>query len=312
VQRLDAWAQAGSLFTVTAAPDRNQARNSMYAAYLSLAEPRREAAFELVYPFDVKPTTDNKPFFFRYSYWSHLWSRDPMIRVSSIPVMEYSVLLLLALVGVVATACTLLPLRFLAADGLRAPHAARWVLYFAGTGVGYMAVEIAFLQKFGHFLGHPNYALSVVLAVLLLASGLGSMASAAIVGALGQLRFTTYVLTALLIAEYALVLPRLAGWIGLPFGVRCAVVAALVFPVGLCLGVFTPVALDRLKAEGAAFAPWAWGINGIFSVMAPVAAVGLSISWGINALLLSAIPVYLAVGFAFPPAGPVPAEPASP
>ena len=167
-----------------------------------------------------------------------------------------------------------------------------------------MAVEIAMLQKFGHFLGHPNYALSVVLAVLLLASGLGAMASSAIVHLLGQVRFVTYALAALVLLEYWLLLPRLPGWITWPFGARCALVAALVTPVGLCLGVFTPVALERLKAEGASFAPWAWGINGIFSVMAPVAAVGFSITWGINALLLASIPIYLAVGFAFPSEAP--------
>jgi hypothetical protein len=197
----------------------------------------------------------------------------------------------------------LLPLRALAAGGLRVPDAGRWALYLAGTGVGYMAVEIAFLQKFGHFLGHPNYALSVVLAVLLLASGLGSLFSAAVLRVLGQVRFVTYVLAGLILAEYALVLPRLLGWLTLPFAVRALVVAALVFPVGFCLGVFVPTALDRLKGGRAAFAPWAWGINGIFSVLAPVLAVALSITWGINALLLAAIPLYMAVGWAFPAEG---------
>jgi hypothetical protein len=188
------------------------------------------------------------------------------------------------------------------------PQAGRWALYFAGTGVGYMAVEIAFLQKFGHFLGHPNYALSVVLAVLLLASGLGSLFSASLLRVLGQVRFVTYLLAAILLIEYGLLLPRLPGWIVLPFAVRALIVAALVFPAGFCLGVFVPTALDRLKGDRAAFAPWAWGINGIFSVLAPVLAVALSITWGINALLLSAIPLYLAVGWAFPTAAGVAAD----
>ena len=46
--------------------------------------------------------------------------------------------------------------------------------------------------------------------------------------------------------------------------------------------------------------PWAWGINGIFSVIAPVLAVGFSMTWGINALLLSALPIYLVVGWSVP------------
>jgi spermidine synthase len=299
VERLERWAGRGGLFDVSAAPDRNPRRETLYALFLDLGDPRGEAAFHRAYHFDVSPSTDNRPFFFRYSSWSHLWSREPVVLMST-PVMEYSVLLLLVIVGLASIACVALPLRALAGGGLRVPHAGRWALYFAGAGIGYMAVEIAFLQKFGHFLGHPNYALSVVLAALLMASGVGSLFSARITSALGQVRFVAYVLALVVLVEYGLILPRLPAWISLPFALRCAIVGGLVAPAGVCLGVFVPTALERLKDDAAAFAPWAWGINGIFSVMAPVAAVALSISWGINALLLSAIPVYLAVGWAFP------------
>jgi spermidine synthase len=304
LQRLESWGGSTPYFTLSASPAINGRGENAYQVFLGLGDPARERAFVRAYPFDIAPTDDNRPFFFRYSFWSHLFSDEPAVRFTSIPVMELSVLLLLVVVGLAAAGCVLLPLRALAADGLRVPDAGRWALYFAGTGIGYMAVEIAFLQKFGHFLGHPNYALSVVLAVLLLASGLGSLFSAALVRALGQVRFVTYVLAALILAEYWLLLPRLREWIALPFPLRALIVAALVFPVGFCLGVFVPTALDRLKGDGAAFAPWAWGINGIFSVLAPVLAVALSITWGINALLLSAIPLYLAVGWAFPAAAP--------
>jgi hypothetical protein len=210
---------------------------------------------------------------------------------------------LAALVGLASLACVLLPLRALAAAGLRVPRAARWVVYFGGCGLGYMAVEVALLQKFGLFLGHPNYALSVVLAALLLSSGLGSLWSDRIVAALGNVRSVSYVLAGLVLGEYALLLPRLSAWITLPFALRCLLVAALVAPVGACLGVFVPTALERLKHDAAAFVPWAWGINGVFSVLAPVAAVALSITWGISALLLSALPIYMTVAWALPEPG---------
>jgi hypothetical protein len=60
-----------------------------------------------------------------------------------------------------------------------------------------------------------------------------------------------------------------------------------------------PTALERLKATAPAMVPWAWGVNGIFSVLAPVLAVAFSMSFGINALFLVAIPIYLVVGFSF-------------
>src|SRR5260370_40775355 len=49
--------------------------------------------------------------------------------------------------------------------------------YFALIGVGFMMVEIALLQRMSVFLGHPVYALSVVLFSLILWTGFGSMAS---------------------------------------------------------------------------------------------------------------------------------------
>jgi hypothetical protein len=81
-------------------------------------------------------------------------------------------------------------------------------------------------------------------------------------------------------AEYFLVLPRLADLITLPFG------------------TFVPTALERLKPEAPSYVPWAWGLNGFFSVLSPVLSVAVSMTWGINALLLAAVLVYLVTGLA--------------
>src|SRR4029079_3953216 len=106
-------------------------------------------------------------------------------------------------------------------------------------------------------------------AVLLFATGLGSLWSAAIVRMLdGQLRFVSYALAAVILVEHLVLLPRLPGLLGLSFPARAALAALLVGPVGCALGVFVPTALDRLKPEAPAFVPWAWGINGMFSVLA--------------------------------------------
>ena len=75
--------------------------------------------------------------------------------------------------------------------------------------------------------------------------------------------------------------------------------SALVAPIGLLLGVFVPTGLERLKTTAPTFIPWAWGINGVFSVMAPILAIAWSMTWGIKALLLSALPIYLVVGWTF-------------
>jgi len=239
-------------------------------------------------------------FFFRYSFWSHLVPAHELIGIGNVPAMEYSVILLSLLVGLATVFCIYLPLRYLSRMGSHTPHATRWVVYFAGAGVGYLAIEVALLQKYGLFLGHPNYALSIVLAALLLATGVGSLLSGPIVKALGAVRFVSYVLAGVILVEWFLVLPRLPALIGLPLFIRSAFVFLLVAPIGVCLGVFMPSAVEMLKQRAPAFVPWAWGVNGIFSVLAPVAGIAFSMTWGINALLLSAVPIYLVVGLSLP------------
>jgi spermidine synthase len=309
LDRLHAWAAASPLFGISASPRDNARGENMYQLFLTRGDPRQEEAFVAAYPVDISPPRDDRPFFFRFSFWRHLLRPDPVVP-DNFPAMEWSLLLLTAIVGVAAAFGIYVPLHRLAAGGLRAPGAGRYAAFFAGTGLGYMAVEVALLQKFGLFLGHPNYALSVVLAALLLASGVGSLWSAAIVRALGgQLRFVTYALGALVLAGQMLVWPLLPRLLGLSFAARVLTAVLVVGPVGCLLGVFVPTALDRLKRETPAFVPWAWGINGMFSVMAPLLSVAVSMTWGISALLLAAVPVYLLVGWAYPRPAVTPAAP---
>ena len=94
-------------FFLAAAPGLSLPGN-LYQAFLSLADPRRERAFVAAFPFDVRPSNDDRPFFFRFSHWNHLWSRDPVVR-PSLPIMEYSLLVLLAITALAAVLCVYLP-----------------------------------------------------------------------------------------------------------------------------------------------------------------------------------------------------------
>jgi hypothetical protein len=127
----------------------------------------------------------------------------------------------------------------------------------------------------------------------------GSLLSAFVVRALGgSLRFVSYALSFVLLAELLLVFPRLGLWMALPLPGRVALVAALVAPTGLLLGTYFPTGLERLKQVSPGLVPWAWGLNGMASVVAPILAVAVSMTVGITALFLAAVPVYLLAGFA--------------
>jgi spermidine synthase len=303
VERLGAWASAERPFRVSAAPGRNAPEGNLYQRFLALGSPAREAAFARLYPFDVSPATDDRPFFFKYSRVGHLFSRDPLIR-ANVPVMEWSLVLLLGLLALSGLAFVLLPLRHLRRSETRLPRLRRLGLYFTGIGVGYMMIEIALLQEFALFLGHPNYSLSVVLAALLFATGLGAWLSPLALRRALPPRFIAYTLAGVVLLEYLLAIPWLHGWIALPLAARAGVVSVLCAPLGLLMGMFFPIGLEAVKAQAPDYAPWAWSLNGFASVLAPVLAIGIAMTWGTSALLLSALPVYLFATMAFPePAG---------
>ncbi len=291
MRRLGTWASGSRLFTLVAGPGFTPRRPNPYHLFLGLGSAAEEGAFIARYAFNIRPVTDDSPFFFRHSYWRHLVEHEGVVG-RSVPVLEYSLAILLGLTGLAAAAFIYLPLRFLA--GRRPP--VRTGLFFGALGLGFMALEIALIQKFGLLLGHPNYALSVVLATLLVSSGLGALFSDRIVARTGGVRGVALGVAGYVVVLAMLVLPRLHGAMSLPLGTRALIVVASVVPLGLLLGSFMPWGLGRLQATAPALVPWAWGLNGIFSVVGPILSIGVSISLGMTALLLAGAATYLVAG----------------
>src|SRR5439155_3927772 len=80
-------------------------------------------------------------------------------------------LLLISVLAVLA----FLVLPLLLQGGTRHPTGP--LLFFVAVGLGYILVEVTFIQRFVLFLGHPTYALTVVVFLMLLSSGVGSVVS---------------------------------------------------------------------------------------------------------------------------------------
>ena len=131
---------------------------------------------------DLTPPTDARPFFFNQLRFATLFDPDVFSHFTHTGVFAGNLiatltLAMLVLISVALVAATIIvPLRPTVRE-------AGWQLavggtvYFALIGVGFMMVEIALLQRMSVFLGHPVYALSVVLFSLILWAGFGSMAS---------------------------------------------------------------------------------------------------------------------------------------
>ena len=115
------------------------------------------------------------------------------------------------------------------------------------SGLGYILVEIAFIQRFVLFLGHPVYALTVVVFLLLLSSGAGSMVSRWWLAETRRLGLTLVLIAGALLVYVALLPGLLNRLVGLPFAAKLLVSAALLIPLGLAMGMPFP---DRAPSTG--------------------------------------------------------------
>mgnify|MGYP005848314469 CR=1 FL=1 len=250
------------------------------------------------YPYNVTPVDDNKPFFF-YSargadFWGLFGGGNGKTASGG---ASNALLLLLRLLGVsvVATAIILALPPLLLGDRLpKDSRVGRFLWYFVFVGVGYILIQLTLIQKFVFLLGHPGYALTVIIFSMLISSSAGSYFSRGVVG--GSDRNLTVVLAAiaLLVALLAVAIPPLtdaaASW---PLWAKMASVVLLIGPAGFAMGVAFPAGLQRLQAEHRQSVRWAWALNTAASVLGSICAVLLAIHLGLRETLLIGGVMYL-------------------
>ncbi len=260
------------------------------------------------YKFALKPATDDRPYFFNSFKWAALPELLDLGAGGGLAHVEWGYVILTATLVQAALAggvLILLPLWAgragrAAAGGAGAWGRARLVGYFLALGLGFMFVEMAFIQRFTLFLGHPLYAIAVVLAAFLVFAGLGSGYAERLVAwfeaRTGWPLGATAIIAALVLIAgiYLGVLPVLLNallpW---PEGARIALAVALIAPLAFVMGMPFPIGLARIAREAEGLIPWAWGINGCASVVSAVLATLLAIHIGFAAVLGCAIFIYL-------------------
>ena len=160
------------------------------------------------------------------------------------------------------------------------------ILYFSALGAGFMAVEIGLVVKFGMILGHPSYSIAVVLASLILSTGIGALASHRLFesGLLTEKRAAALAVAYIIVvaASYKLFASSL---IALPLVFKAGLVIALIFPLGFVLGQLFPQGLRKVGRTDPQAVPWAWAINNTSSTVGSAAAFVLSFPLGFDALL---------------------------
>ena len=152
----------------------------------------------------------------------------------------------------------------------------RWIItYFGLLGIGFLFVEIPLIQYFILLVGRPTIAFAVVLFALLIASGLGSLASRRVPWLIGAVVLT------ILIALYPTSIRALTyATLLAPIEVRVIVGTLALFPLGFLMGTMFPKGIAYLEDRAPALIPWAWGINGATSVISAIASALLALTFG--------------------------------
>jgi hypothetical protein len=170
--------------------------------------------------------------------------------------------------------------------------------YFGIVGFAFMAVEIALMQRFTLFVGHPSYSLLVVLCSVLLATAIGARLTERFpVARLGRVMMVSGLALAVLAVIYGLVLgDLLRAWIGMARPVRIVLTALFVAPCGLLMGAMIPSVIRVLGAGRSALVPWGWGVNGATSVIGTSIATIIAIYGGFTTTFLIGAALYAIAG----------------
>jgi hypothetical protein len=278
-------------FKVVYLPDQRDG-NSLFQRLISSSG---SAEFYASLPYDLTPTTDDRPFFY------FMMKPADFIKLFTFPEkgsFEDRALLTLRNLLMIVTGFVLifllLPLLLWGRSSLREPASGRRIFYFACLGLGFMFIEIGLLRRFILFLGQPIYALAVILCALLVFSGIGSLLAGRMTTR--QPRKTlSFVLLALVLLS-SLYIALLPSALDLTMAAsllqRCLLSIVFLAPLGLLLGMPLPLGMRLLHSstEGVA---WSWGINSATSVWGALLAVVVAMNFGFTLTLVFGTGIYL-------------------
>jgi hypothetical protein len=247
--------------------------------------------------FVIAPVTDERPFFYHVLRWGSLLSGEKILWYMPGSTTGLLVLLMMLIQALLlGAALILLPLLRGARGALSRRTTAGFLVYFLALGLGFLLIEISFVQKYVLLLGYPTYSLSVTIFSLLVFAALGAALSRRWWG--DPRRF----LAILLAATLGLVLleVQVLPWVrenvlaaSLP--TRIGVTALLQLPLGVVLGMYFPTGVELVRQLEPRLVPWAWAVNGVASVVSTVLAVILGMAIGFSGVAYVAAAIY-AVG----------------
>ncbi|MCB1839823.1 MAG: hypothetical protein KDI61_06150 [Alphaproteobacteria bacterium] len=257
---------------------------------------------------DVSPTTDMRPFFFNQARITHpieiikkvMYSNpanDVVVNGQAKATLNLYIILLFSLLMVISV--IIIPLTK-TIDDKSSLFIKASTSYFMLIGLGFMLIEMSFLQALGVFLGHPIYGLSIVLFSLILSAGIGSLISDRIPLKTLHAQIIWCVLTFLYAVGIALFMPDIFNTFDeTELSHRIFVSVAMILPAGVLMGFGFPTGLMLAERFDTRATPWLWGINGAAGIFGSTIGVALNIAIGIDKTLIVGSLCYLLLSLCF-------------
>jgi len=250
------------------------------------------------YDFNIRPATDDRPYFSQFLRWKSLPNLAKRFGNRALPFFEIGYLIVaftFVQISIAAIVLIILPLFSIGWKGGNRgeqPFTRTWVIfYFSGIGLGYMFVEIVFIQRFILYFGNPIYSAAAVISSMLICSGIGSYISSR-VGSKNRplMLLLTLSIVIVLLFLYAIILtPILQRTIALPFEVKLFLAFIFIAIPSFFMGIPFPIGIGFLAAPSTRGhsvrrnekeVPWAWGINGCVSVISTALATIIAVEIG--------------------------------
>ncbi len=277
----------------------------LYTSAIALLGPERETFLER-YPFNLRPATDDRPYFFHFFKWRELPALWAKRAHGGLGQLEWGYLVLIATLVqalLASVVLILLPLCLgrrserVPARGLRG----RVLIYFIAIGLGFLFLEIAFIQQCMVFLSHPLYAVAVGLCTFLVGAGLGSAVSRRFADPRRAVRWAVAGITGWALVSL-LALPAFFQWaLPWPEPIKWLCAIGSIVPLAFGMGMPFPLGLSLLARTAPGLVPWAWAINGCASVVSAVLATVLAMQIGFSGVVLAAVMLYLVAAAVTPP-----------
>lgn len=265
-----------------------------YGSFRAILAPLERDAHLEGYLFDVSPVRDSAPFFSQYLKPDRISETYRTMGGKWQFFLEEGFILPVVLLQVFVVTVLLVTLPAMAwfrdKQGISRDRLL-YLSYFALLGLAYMFVEVALIQKLILPLEHPTLAVAIVLSSMLISSGLGSLLSHRYPF---LARPDSIIILVMCIVLSAILLPPLSASItSMPLPFRGTLLCILILIPGSLMGIPFPAGLKQLGQVDSALIPWAWAVNGAFSVLAPLLAVMIAMAAGFMAVLLLGASTYL-------------------